>query len=97
MTERGPVLRFRAADLEIASPGDVRVDCDHLHLRAARGIVEETGGDLVHVAKGDAVIQAGGDLRAEARAARVEARRGDVVVEANDDVKLLGERIKLNC
>lgn len=79
-TERGPVLRFRAADLELASAGDVRIDCDRFLVRAASGIVQETGGDL----------------QLTGRSARIEAERGDVEIEANDDVKLLGERIKLN-
>src|SRR5689334_11746740 len=32
MTERGPVLRFRAADIEMSSSGDVRVDCDRFEV-----------------------------------------------------------------
>ena len=97
MTERGPVLRFRAADLELASAGDVRIDCDRLHVRAAQGIRQETGGDLKQTVAGDAVLEIGGRLQAAANEAQIRARRGDVEIEANDDVKLRGERIKLNC
>ncbi len=72
-TERGPLLRFRAADLELSSPGEVRVDCDRLELRAKK------------------------EIDALAGSLRFEAERGDVEIEANDDVRLLGERIKMNC
>ena len=75
------MLRFRAADLELASAGEVRIDCDRFHVRAAQGIVQETGGELA----------------LSGRTAKIEAERGDVEIEANDDVKLRGERIKLNC
>jgi hypothetical protein len=81
LTERGPVLRFRAADLELSAAGEVRVDCDRFAVQAKNGILQESGGDVV--------------LRGAA--ARIEAERGDVEIEANDDVQLRGERIKLNC
>ncbi|AUX42807.1 uncharacterized protein SOCE26_042410 [Sorangium cellulosum] len=97
LTARGPVLRIRAAELELASPGAVRVDCDRFHVRAEHGIVHETGGDLAQTVAGDATTQVRGALRAEARQVNIEATRGDVQIAANDDVQLLGERIKLNC
>ncbi|APR88181.1 hypothetical protein A7982_13530 [Minicystis rosea] len=81
LTERGPVLKMRAVDLELSAAGAVRVDCDRFHVRAASGIVQETGGELA----------LGG------RAATITAERGDVAIEANDDVRLRGERVKLNC
>ncbi|HTN92101.1 MAG TPA: hypothetical protein VL242_50875 [Sorangium sp.] len=96
-TPSGPVLRIRAAELELSSPGAVRVDCDRFHVRAEHGIVHETGGDLAQTVAGDATTRVRGELRAEARQATIEARRGDVQLVANDDVQLLGERIKLNC
>ncbi|XYI02961.1 hypothetical protein ACMHYB_25685 [Sorangium sp. So ce1128] len=97
LTPSGPVLRIRAAELELSSPGAVRVDCDRFHVRAEHGIVHETGGDLAQTVAGDATTRVRGELRAEARQATIEARRGDVQLVANDDVQLLGERIKLNC
>lgn len=97
LTARGPVLRIRAAELELESPGAVRVDCDRFHVRAEHGIVHETGGDLAQTVAGDVTTRARGELRAEARQVNLEATRGDVQIAANDDVQLLGERIKLNC
>ena len=97
LTPEGPVLRFRAADIELSSKGDVRVDCDRFEVRAAREIVHKTEGDLKQEVGGDASLHAGGELSQKARRARIEAERGDVEIEANDDVRLLGERIKLNC
>jgi uncharacterized protein (DUF2345 family) len=97
MTENGPVLRFRAAEMELSAKGAVKVDCERLHVRAEKGIVEETGGDLQQTVAGDATLKVRGRLRAAAAKTRIEAKRGDVEIEANDDVQLLGERIKLNC
>ena len=46
---------------------------------------------------GDAQVLVKGDLNTEARIQNVTATRGNVNVKANDDVKLLAERIRLNC
>lgn len=97
MTEHGPVLRFRAADVELASTGEVRVDCERFHVRAEKEIFEETGGHLRQRVAGNASVWVRGQHSTKAGEARVEAKRGSVQIEANDDVQLLGERIKMNC
>jgi hypothetical protein len=97
MTERGPVLSFRSADLELTAARDVEVRCDTFHVRAKSGIVEETGGDLRQRVGGDAELKVRGKLTALAAEARVEAKRGGVQIEASDDVEIVGERVRLNC
>jgi hypothetical protein len=97
MTPEGPVLRFRAADVELDATRDVRVSCDRFHVRAKSGIVEETGGDLVQRVNGDAAVEVHGKHSTTAREVAVEAKRGNVKIEANDDVDLVGERVRLNC
>jgi hypothetical protein len=42
-------------------------------------------------------MQAGGDMSSLADAHAIQARLGDVKLQANDDVVMLGERIKMNC
>jgi hypothetical protein len=97
MTERGPVLAFRSADLELSATREVKVSCDTFHVRADKEIIEETGGDLHQTVNGNADVKVRGRLTTAAREARLAAVRGGVQIEANDDVQLVGERIKLNC
>ena len=97
MTERGPLLRFRSADLELTSTGEVRVDCERFQVRAEKDIVHVSGGNLELAAEGAVKVRAKEELDAASRTARITARRGNVELEANDDVRLLGERVKLNC
>lgn len=97
LTESGPRLRFKAADIALEADGKVQVDCDEFHVRAASGIIHETDGNMGERVAGDAVTVVKGDLRVSARTAGVRATRGDVRLKANDDVKLEGERIMLNC
>jgi len=82
LTPAGPLLRFQAAAVEMDCKGSFKVRCQDFEVHAAGRIVQEAGSDLVQSAECDASI---------------EARRGDVRVKANDDVKLNGERVRLNC
>lgn len=81
LTDRGPVLHVRAADLVLEGERSVEVACDDFRVRARNAM------DL----------SAGGNARVEGHAVDLESRRADVSLKANDDVRLDGERILLNC
>lgn len=89
ITEKGPVLRFQSADLLFSSSGKVAVECEDFHVRARRSLVCESEGDLKQTAKSS--------FSAVGEACSVRASRGDVEIKANDDVRVKGERIRLNC
>lgn len=81
VTSAGPTVRVRAQALELEAVGDIAVRCDAFRVEARQAI------DL----------RAGGAATLDAHAVRVGARVGAVVVQANDDVQLLGEQVLLNC
>jgi hypothetical protein len=89
MTENGPVLRFEGASLVLQAAGKLAIEADELELRGRSGITLRTEGDLE--------LRATGDLHSEARIQTVTATRGDVKLRANDDVTMVGERIRMNC
>jgi hypothetical protein len=97
MTPTGPLLRFRAADLQLAATGEVSVDCEQFTVRAEKGITHETGGNAREVVGGDKLTKVRGTHAALARRTHIESKRGDVAIIANDDVQVVGERVKLNC
>lgn len=97
LTDQGPVLRFRAAEMQLESSGAVKVDCESFEVHASGGIKQHTGGDLEQIVSGDAETWVRGDQRSQARSQQIRALQGDVRLQANDDVKLAGERVKLNC
>lgn len=97
LTEDGPRLRFESAELELAATRDVRVRCERFTVEAKEDITHVAGGNLLQNIGGEAVIDVRGKLTTRSLETWIEARRGNVHVEANDDVRLLGERIKLNC
>jgi hypothetical protein len=89
LTENGPVLRFEGASLLLQAAGSLAIEAEQLKLHGRAGVSLSTDGDLS--------LQATGDLHSEARTQNVTATLGDVNVHANDDVKLSGERVRVNC
>jgi hypothetical protein len=89
LTDDGPVLRFEGASLVLQAAGKLAIEADELVLRGQSGVSIGTAGDLE--------LKATGDLHSEARIQTVTATRGDVKLRANDDVTMVGERIRMNC
>ena len=89
VSERGPVLRFEGAGLAIKAAGELSLEARRLSLHAEEALSLSTGGDLR--------LAAAGDLHSVARVQTLTAELGDVRVEANDDVRIDGERVLVNC
>lgn len=81
ITPQGPVLRLHGG-LRIELAGELAVDAERIVLHGRQGLTLTSGAD--------ASIVAAGDLNAR-------AELGDVAVRANDDVRLDGERVRMNC
>jgi len=85
---RGPLLRLRAG-IGIVVAGPLTVSAHAVALTARDEISMKSGGGIE--------LRAEGDVISEGRDNTVVARLGDVAIRANDDVRVNGERIKLNC
>ncbi len=96
-TAAGPVLSFEAAGLRLGSPGEITVACERFRVEATESVVLHSAGNIEAAADGEAVMRAGGATRVEGHAVEVRSRRGSLDLKANDDVRVRGERIKLNC
>jgi hypothetical protein len=77
----GPIVRVRAAALEVESTGDLVARCDRFRVEARKSVE----------------IVSAGAVRAEGRTVDVQATHGGARIKANDDVQLLGENVLLNC
>jgi len=80
LTDRGPVLRLDAAAVELVSSGEMKMRSRSLSVETEEGIS----------------LRAGRDLEVSAQAASIRGRRGEVAVDANDDLVLNGARVLLN-
>ena len=88
ITPDGPVLRFDQG-LTIETGDSLALVGRRVAIRGAEGVSLESGGD--------ATVEVAGDLTSTARIQNIRARLGNVNLKANDDVRVRGERIRLNC
>ena len=89
ITPDGPVLELGGMGVMIRSSGPLAIDAERIALHGRNGLQISTGGD--------AAIRAEGDLTSVARIQNISASLGNVNVKANDDVRLNGERVMMNC
>lgn len=92
----GPIVEIRAAALQVATQGDLVLDCNRFEVNARQNIALISAGGIVQDAHGDVVIRADGEIASEADGQQHRARRGNVDIRAHDDVMLDGERVMLN-
>lgn len=95
VTDAGPVLSFRAAALELDA-ASLSLGCDDLRIQARSSASIDVGGDLRERVGGSVRREAAGSSTTAARDVALQASPGGVVVEANDDVTVRGERVRLN-
>jgi hypothetical protein len=89
VTAAGPVLHLEGGNLKVEVHGDLALAADRLALVGREELVLQSGGDL-H-------LQAAQDLHSRARIQNIKADLGNVNLKANDDVRLNGERVMVNC
>ena len=97
LTPRGPVLVIDAIGVKLTAAGRVDLACDTLSVRASEAIELVSGGDATLAANRDAKLVAGSTSVVRGRETEIDAVRGESRIIANDDVRLRGERVMLNC
>ncbi len=81
ITRDGVTLQLGGADLEVAVDRNLSISAQSIALHGRDGVAISTAGPLTTTG----------------RSQKLSATHGDVALEANDDVSLNGERIRLNC
>jgi uncharacterized protein (DUF2345 family) len=75
--------------VSIEATETLRLEAKDLVLRALRELTLESGGN--------AAITIAGDLATRAAAQSITATEGEIQATANDDIRLNGERVMMNC
>ncbi|MFO0587848.1 MAG: hypothetical protein U0441_09930 [Polyangiaceae bacterium] len=92
----GPVLSVAGASLEIAAAKRLSLRAEAVHLASAGDLTIEAGGSLFQRARGSSVREIAGLDRATAGEIEIEVNPGGISMRANDDVDIVGERVRLN-
>jgi hypothetical protein len=96
LTPAGAVLRFAGPRVSIEAGGELSLRCARFEVHAEQISLGATGNVALAAGRG-LQVHAGHDALVSAQAVKVEARRGEIALEASDDVALNGERVLLNC
>jgi uncharacterized protein (DUF2345 family) len=88
LTPEGPLVELASVALSVAAQGKIKVACESFEVAAEKEISLQAGGDIAFESE-QAIVTAAFEQSHQ-------ARRGDYRVKANDDVRVDGERIKLN-
>ena len=96
LTPEGAVLRIAGSRVAIEAEGELALRCARFAVEAET-IALGASGDVTLEAGRGLGLRAGHDAELSSQAVKLEARRGDVSIVANDDVALNGERVLLNC
>jgi hypothetical protein len=96
MTDKGPLLSFESADIEIAAAGRLALSADDVEVEARRSMRTTVGGDAHERVAGTRHAQIAGEDRVEAAALALQASERGVEVRAMGRIGLDGEHIGLN-
>ncbi len=96
ITDRGPVLSFSGAEVELSASRSLRLAAQDVSIEAKGDVELAAGGSLRESAAGNHHVRAGGDARVEASSVELQANRDGVGVRAMRAIKLDGEHIGLN-
>jgi uncharacterized protein (DUF2345 family) len=88
LSEAGPIVEVQAAQLAVHTAGKLDLSAGSLSLHATEDVEIRAGRNVS--------IVADAEIETVAFSQRIEATRGDVHLVANDDVRVDGERIRLN-
>lgn len=80
----------------LTTDAELELACRRFRVTAEDGIELLTNGDLVSSVAGDVQLRCAGELDQCGEEVRLRARRGELRLDANDDVRVRGERILLN-
>jgi hypothetical protein len=89
MTPEGPVLKLGGAGLKLDVEGELSFAADRVKIEGREGVEISSGGD-VHT-------KAVGRSYQDARSHEIVSDLGDIRLKANDDVRMNGERVMVNC
>lgn len=89
MTSEGPILKIGGAGLRLDVSGELSFSADKVKIEGREGVEISSGGDMRSTAVGRSYQTA--------RSHEVVSDLGDIRLKANDDVRLNGERVMVNC
>ena len=96
LTPTGLALDINAKEININADEALNLSSKKINLVAAEKINIESNGNLIQQVKKDCLTEVEGTHKLIAQVQKITAILGNVEIKANDDVRINGERVKLN-
>jgi len=97
LTPEGPVLLFSAAQIEIERTKSLKVEVDSFEVCARERISLSSQGDFEQTVARDLTSHCEGRQEVHAGELAITAHKGELVLDATDDLRVNGERVLINC
>ena len=97
ISDNGLEININATHLNINATEELNISGKKINIAATDQLNIKTAGNFVQQVDKDALSEVGGVNKMLATVQKITATLGDVIIKANDDIKLNGERVKLNC
>ena len=97
VSNEGTNLNIEAENINIKANKTLQLSGETIDLKSKKELFIKSEGDLNQYVKGNKTIETQGKNIETAKTQYIKAYLGDVKLKANDDIKLNGERVKLNC
>ncbi len=97
VNEQGTSLNINAENINIKAKKDLNLSAENITIKSKKETFIKSEGNLQQYTKGNRTIETQGENIETAKTQYIKAYLGDVKLKANDDIKLNGERVKLNC
>lgn len=95
--EEGLIVNIDASQLNINSTNEINLKSKKINIEASEQINIKTSGNLVQEVGKDCLTEISGTNKNIAQVQKITASLGNIDMKANDDVRLDGESVKLNC
>ena len=97
ISDKGLIINANVAELNLTAIEQLNLSSKKINIQASEQLNMKAVGNLVIEAGKDCLIEVAGTNKNIARVQQLTAKLGNVEIKANDDVKLDGESVKLNC
>ncbi|MGB1308469.1 MAG: hypothetical protein ACPG6B_06140 [Oceanihabitans sp.] len=97
VSEEGTNLNIEAENINIKANKTLQLSGENIDIKSKKDLYVKSEGNLNQFVKGNKTIETQGENIETAKTQYIKAYLGDVKLKANDDIKLNGERVKLNC
>lgn len=97
INDAGLELDVNARKLNIHAGQELNLSADKINIDAASQLNLRSAGNMVQQVEKDFLTETGGVNKNIAKVQKLTASLGDVELKANDNIKLDGERVLLNC